>query len=195
MVKKQIVLAHQISKKGLEVDKAKIEVIDKLSYPTNVQGVQNSLGHASFYRRFIKDFVQVSKSLSQLLQKEIPFEFNGECRQAFEILKQKLILAPIIVSLDWTKPFMIMCGVSDYVVGAILRQDKDKVFHAIHYASKKLYPAQCNYTTIEKEMLVVVFACEKFRPYLMANRVYVYSDHSALKYVMKKKEIKVRLMK
>ncbi|KAA3465743.1 Retrovirus-related Pol polyprotein from transposon 17.6 [Gossypium australe] len=127
---KGIVLRHQISKKGLKVDKAKIEVIEKFLHPKNIRGV--------------------SKPLSQLLQKEIPFIFNNKCVKDFEVLKHKLISAPIIVSLDWMKSFVIMCDASDYTVGAVLRQDKDKIFHAIHYASKTLNLTQRNYTTIKK---------------------------------------------
>ncbi|KAA3483853.1 retroelement pol polyprotein-like [Gossypium australe] len=97
------------------------------------------------------------------------------------------------LSPDWIKPFVIMCDASDYAVGVVQGQDNEKIFHAIHYVSKTLNLAQCNYTTIEKLILVVVFACENFQSYLMENRVYVYTDHLALKYIMN--ETKARLMR
>ncbi|GKC27993.1 hypothetical protein Tco_1035287 [Tanacetum coccineum] len=100
MVKEGIVLGHKISKKGIEVGKAKIDVIAKLPHPTTVKGVQSFLGHAGFYRRFIKDFSKISRSITHLLEKNTPFIFSNECIQAFETLKKKLIEAPILIAPD-----------------------------------------------------------------------------------------------
>jgi len=177
------------------VNKAKIEVISKLPPPTNVKGIRSFLGHAGFYRRFIKDFSKVAKPLCNLLEKDSLFDFSDECLSAFELLKKKLIEAPIIISPDWSQPFELMCDASDFAVGAVLGQRKDKVFHAIYYASKVLNEAQVNYTTTEKEMLAVVFAFDKFRAYLLGTKVIVYTDHSAIKYLMAKKDAKPRLIR
>ncbi|MCI28476.1 hypothetical protein A2U01_0049677, partial [Trifolium medium] len=98
MVKEGIVLGHRISKKGLEVDQAKVEVIEKLPPPTNIKGVRNVLGHAGFYRRFIKDFSKITKPLCQLLQHDVPFNFDENCLKAFETLKTALVTAPVIIS-------------------------------------------------------------------------------------------------
>ena len=103
MVTEGIVLGHKISARGIEVDRAKVEVIEKLPPPTNVKGVRSFLGHAGFYRRFIKDFSKVAKPLSNLLAKEMPFVMSPECLQAFDSLKQRLISAPVIVAPDWDK--------------------------------------------------------------------------------------------
>ena len=86
MVKEGIVLGHKVSGAGLEVDKAKIDVISKLPPPTNVKGIRSFLGHAGFYRRFIKDFSKIARPLTKLLEKDITFEFDDECHKAFEIL-------------------------------------------------------------------------------------------------------------
>ena len=94
--------------------RAKIEVIEQLPPPTNVKGVRSFLGHAGFYRRFIKDFSQIGRPLTNLLAKEAPFDFNDECLNAFYILKKALVSAPIIQPPDWTLPFEIMCDASDY---------------------------------------------------------------------------------
>ena len=88
-----------------------------------------------------------------------------------------------------------MCDASDYAVGAVLGQTKDKKHHAIAYASKTLTGAQLNYATIEKELLVVVFAIDKFRSYLVGTKVIVYTDHAALKYLFTKKDAKPRLIR
>ena len=114
---------------------------------------------------------------------------------AFELLKKKLISAPIVVAPDWNLPFEHMCDASDFAVGAVLVQRKEKVFYAIYYASRTLTDAQLNYATIEKELLAVVFAFDKFRPYLIGNKVVVFTDHSAIKYLMNKKNAKPRLIR
>nr|GFA92955.1 reverse transcriptase domain-containing protein [Tanacetum cinerariifolium] len=98
MVKEGIVLGHQISKKGIEVDRAKIEVMSKLPHPTTVKGIRSFLGHAGFYHRFIKDFSKISRPMTHLLEKNSPFIFSNECIQAFKTLKDKLTEAPILIA-------------------------------------------------------------------------------------------------
>ncbi|GKE78436.1 reverse transcriptase domain-containing protein [Tanacetum coccineum] len=193
MVKESIVLGHKISKSGIEVDKAKVDVIAKLPHPTSVKGVQSFLGHAGFYRRFIQDFSKIARLVTCLLEKETPFIFSKECIEAFNILKKKLTEAPILVAPDWD-PFEIMCDASDYAVGAVLGQRKTKHFQPIHNASKTITDAQAHYTTTEKELLAVVYAFEKFRPYLVLSKTIVYTDHSALKYLLAKQDAKTRLL-
>ncbi|GJZ44119.1 reverse transcriptase domain-containing protein [Tanacetum coccineum] len=195
MVKEGIVLGHKISKSGLEVDRAKVEVIAKLPYPTTVKGVRSFLGHAGFYRRFIQDFSKIARPMTHLLEKETPFVFSDECKQAFNDLRKKLIESPILVVPNWDYDFEIMCDASDFALGAVLGQRKDKHFHPIHYASKTMTGAQLHYTTTEKEMLAVVYALEKFRPYLVLSRTIVYTDHSAIKYLMAKQDAKSRLLR
>nr|GFC81020.1 reverse transcriptase domain-containing protein [Tanacetum cinerariifolium] len=155
MVKEGIVLGHKISKKGIEVDKAKIKVISKLSHPTTVKGIRSFLGHAGFYRRFIKDFSKISRPMTHLLEKNSPFIFSNECIQAFRTLKEKLTEALILIAPNWDQPFELMCDASDYAVGAVLGQRVEKHFRPIHYASKTMNQAETNYTTTEKEMLAV----------------------------------------
>nr|ACY01934.1 hypothetical protein [Beta vulgaris] len=195
MVTEGVVLGHIISERGIQVDKAKIQVIEQLPPPVNVKGVRGFLGHAGFYRRFIKDFSKIAKPLTQLLLKDAPFLFTNECLVSFNRIKQALITAPIIRSPDWTLPFEIMCDASDYAVGAVLGQRKDNILHAIYYASKTLDEAQVNYATTEKELLAVVYALDKFRTYLLGSKVIVYTDHAALKYLLAKKEAKPRLIR
>nr|GEV08129.1 reverse transcriptase domain-containing protein [Tanacetum cinerariifolium] len=145
-----IVLGHKISKSGIEVDRAKVDVIAKLPHPTTVKGVKSFLGHAE---------------------------------------------APILVVPDWNLPFELMCDASDYAIGAVLGQRKSKHFQPIHYASKTMTEAQTHYMTTEKEMLVVVYAFENFRPYLILSKSIVYTDHSALKYLLNKQDANPRLLR
>ena len=160
-----------------------------------MKGVRSFLGHAGFYKCFIKDFSRISRPLTNLLAKDAPFKFTDECLDAFHTLKKALISAPIIQPPDWVLPFEIMCDASDYAVGAVLGQTKDKKHHAIAYASKMLTGAQLNYATIEKELLADVFAIDKFRSYLVGAKVIVYTDHAALKYLLTKKDAKPRLIR
>jgi len=180
MVREGIVLGHLVSERGIEGDRAMIEVIEKLPPPINVKGICSFLGHAGFYRHFIKDFSQIARPLTSLLAKDAPFDFNDECLAAFHTLKKALISTPIIQPPDWTLLFEIMCDSSDYAVGAVLGQTKDKKHHAIAYASKTLTGAQLNYATTEKELLAIVFAIDKFRSYLVGAKIIVYTDHASL---------------
>ncbi|KAK8670034.1 hypothetical protein V6N13_104800 [Hibiscus sabdariffa] len=195
MVDEGIVLGHKISSRGMEVDRAKIDVISKLPLPTTVKGIRSFLGHARFYRRFIKNFSKISKPLCSLLEQGTQFEFDEACTKAFEILKDKLVTASIVEPPDWTLPFELMCDASDYAVGVVLGQRKGKFFDPIYYASKTLNDAQVNYTTTGKELLAVIFAFDKFRSYLLGAKVTVYTDHSAIKYLLSKKDAKPRLIR
>ncbi|KAL4272977.1 hypothetical protein GQ457_13G016720 [Hibiscus cannabinus] len=195
MVDQGIVLGHKIYSKGIEVDKAKLDVISKLPPPNSVKGVRSFLGHAGFYRRFIQNFSKISKPLCNLLDHDKVFNFDESCAKAFEDLKEKLASAPIVYSLDWSLPFELMCDASDLAVGTVLGQREGKVFHVVYYASKTLNDAQLNYTTTEKELLAVVFAFDKFRPYLIGTKVIVHSNHSAIKYLLAKKDAKPRLIR
>nr|GEU73963.1 reverse transcriptase domain-containing protein [Tanacetum cinerariifolium] len=194
MVKEGIVLGHKMSKKGIEVDKAKIKVISKLPHPTTVKGIRSFLGHAGFYRRFIKDFSKISRPMTHLLEINSPFIFSNERIQAIRTLKDKLTEAPILIAPNWDQPFELMCDASDYAVGAVLGQRIEKHFWPIHYASKTMNQAEANYTTTEKEMPAVVYAFENFRSYLIMNKSIIYTDHSTLKYLFAKKDAKARLL-
>ncbi|GJW61488.1 reverse transcriptase domain-containing protein, partial [Tanacetum coccineum] len=118
-----------------------------------------------------------------------------DCIDAFETLKKKLTEAPIVVVPDWNLPFELMCDANDFAIGVVLGQRKMKHFQHIHYASKMMIEAQIHYTTTEKEMLAVVYAFEKFWPYLVLSKSIVYTDHSALKYLLNKQDTKPRLLR
>ncbi|CAN6544195.1 unnamed protein product [Malus baccata var. baccata] len=155
--------------------------------PTRIQ--------TGFYRRFIKDFSKVSQPLCRLLKKDVAFDFKKEWTASFKQLKELLTTAPIIVPLDWSLPFELMCDASNYALGAVLGQRKDKRPHVIYYASRTLNDAQLHYSTTEKELLALVFALDKFRSYLIDTKVIVFTDYAALKYLLRKKEAKSRLIR
>nr|GEV31898.1 reverse transcriptase domain-containing protein [Tanacetum cinerariifolium] len=160
----------------------------------NAPGVRSFLGHAGFYRRFIQDFSKIARPMTHLIEKETPFVFSKDCIDAFETLKKKLTEVSILAIPDWNLPFELMCDASDFAIGAVLGQRKMKHFQPIHYANKTTTEAQIHYTMTKKEMLAVVFAFEKFWPYLILSKSIVYTDHSALKYLLSKQDTKPRLL-
>ena len=195
MVIEGIVLGHKISAVRVEVDQAKIDVIQTLMSPTTVKGIRSFLGHAGFYKRFIKDFSKISRPLCRLLEKDAKFDFDESCRAAFEEIKSRLVSVPIMLTPDWNKKFEIMCDASDYAMGVVMGQRTEKIFKVIYYASKTFNEAQENYSTIKKEMLEMVFACEKFRTYILGSHVIIHTDHATIRYLMAKKDVKPRLIR
>ena len=195
MVNQGIVLGHIISSRGIEVDKAKIDIISKLPPPTNVKTIRQFLGHAGFYRRFIKDFAKIAKPLYKLLEKDAKFIWEENCQKSFEELKSHLTTAPVVRAPNWQLPFEVMCDASDLAIGAVLGQREDGKPHVVYYASKTLNEAQRNYTTTEKELLAVVYALDKFRVYLVGADIVIFTDHSALKYLLTKQNAKARLIR
>jgi len=128
--------------------------------------------------------------LMNLLTKGLPFSFNNECFCSWERPKKELTSEPIILAPDWTQPFKIMCDTSDFPISVVLGQRVDNRQHVIYYSSTTLNNTQQNYTTTEKEFLAVVFALEKFHPYLLGSKTMIFTDHSTLKHLMTKKEAK-----
>ena len=136
MVTKGILLGHIISAAGLEVDQAKVSIIRNLIPPTTVKGIRSFLGHAGFYRRFIRDFSKIARPLCRLLEKDTKFNFDESCQDSFEEIKSRLVEAPIMAKPDWNREFEIMCDASEFAMEAVLGQKAENMFKAIYYASK-----------------------------------------------------------
>jgi hypothetical protein len=109
-------ISHVISNNNIEVDKAKIDIISKLPPPMTVKGVRSFLGHAGFYKRFIKDFSKISRPLYALLAKDVKFVWTEKCMDAFNILKKLLTSIPIMMAPDWSLQFELMCDASDFAL-------------------------------------------------------------------------------
>ena len=195
MVNHGIVLGHIISNRGIEVDKAKIEMISKLPSPINVKTVRQFLGHAGFYKRFIMDFSKITKPLYKLLEKDAKFLWEEDCQRSFEKLKTHLTTAQIVRAPNWQLPFEVMCDASDFAIGAVLRQREEGKPYVVYYASKTLNEAQRNFSTTDKELLAVVYALDKFRAYLVGSDIIIFTDHSALNYLLTKHNAKARLIR
>ncbi|RVW88237.1 Retrovirus-related Pol polyprotein from transposon 17.6 [Vitis vinifera] len=120
---------------------------------------------------------------------------KAKVSNSFDQLKKFLTTTPIVRAPNWQLPFELMCDASDFAIGAVLGQREDGKPYVIYYASKTLNEAQRNYTTTEKELLAVVFALDKFRAYLVGSFIIVFTDHSALKYLLTKQDAKARLIR
>ena len=177
------------------MDQEKVSIIKTLLPPTTIKGIRSFLGHTGFFKRFIKDFSKIARPLCRLFEKDTRFNFDESYQSSFKEIRSRLVESPIMAKPDWNKKFKIMCDASDYAMGAVLGQKMDKMFRAIYYASKTFNEAQENYSTTEKEMLAMVFAYEKFRPYILGFHVIIHTNHAAIKYLMATKEAKLRLIR
>ncbi|RVW60427.1 Retrovirus-related Pol polyprotein from transposon 17.6 [Vitis vinifera] len=146
-------------------------------------------------KRFIKDFSKLARPLWELLVKDAKFIWDDRSQMNFEELKLFLTTAPIVRAPNWQLPFDVMCDASDFAIGAVLGQREDGKPYVIYYASMTLNEAQRNYTTTKKELLVIVFALDKFRAYLVGHFIVIFIDHSALKYLLTKQDAKARLIR
>ena len=185
-----VLLGHVVSKNGLEVDLDKVIVILALTTPTNVREIRGFLGCIRYYRRFIKDYAQKALPLTELLKKEEEFSWNPERQSAFEELKLTLSQAPILFPPDWTKDFHVTLDASGWCLGAILWQfDHSNRESPVYYASRQMSSAEKKYTTIERKALAVIYACKKFRHYLLSYRIVFHTDHDLLKYLVNKPDL------
>ena len=189
-----ILLGHIVSRNGLEVDSDKVRVILILLAPTNVREVRGFLGCVGYYRRFIIAYARLAAPLTELLKKEEEFLWTDRRQQAFEELKKALASAPILSAPDWSKEFHVTIDASGWCLGAILwQQGEDRTEYPIYYASRQMSLAERKYTTTEREALAVVYACKKFRHYLLGYKIVFHTDHDSLKYLVNKPDLSGRI--
>jgi len=189
-----LLLGHIVSRHGIAVDVGKVVVMLALLPPKNLRELRGFLGCVEYYRRFIENYARLAIPLTELLKKEVDYLWTTVRQEAFEELKKRLVTAPILATPDWTKEFHVTVDASGWCVGAILWQpDKEKRERPIYYASRQMNPAERNYTTTEREALAMVYACKKFRHYLLGYKVIFYTDHDSLKYLVNKPDLSGRL--
>ena len=178
-------LGHIVSEKGIQPDPGKIDKVKNFPTPTNVTELRGFIGLASYYHRFIKEFASIVEPMHRLLRKDIPYIWNEDCQKAFEILKEKLTTAPILIYPDFAKPFILHTDASYLGLGAILAQEDDEGNeHVVAYASRSLVGAEYNYSPTEIECLASVWAMKYFRPYIYLMDFILVTDHAALQWMM-----------
>ncbi|GJU98748.1 putative nucleotidyltransferase, ribonuclease H [Tanacetum coccineum] len=181
-------LGHLIDSQGLHIDPSKIEAVKNWTSPTTPTEIQQFLGLAGYYRRFIKDFSKIAKSLTELTQKNKKYIWGKDQESAFQLLKQKLCEAPILALPEGNGDFVVYCDASHQGLGAVLKQ-REKV---ITYASRQLKPNEENYTTHDLELGAVVFALKIWRHYLYSTKCNVFTDHKSLQRILDQKELNMR---
>jgi hypothetical protein len=186
MLTEGIVLGHHISGSGMRVDLENIYIITQIRIPSSQKEASSFLGHAGYYRRFIPNFTRLATPLFKLSSKEAEFKWDDECQISFKILKQKLLTTLVLRGPNWSLLFHICTDALDTSLGEVLGQRENQIPYVIYFVSKNLSPAEVNYTVIEKELLVVVHAINKFRHYITGYQSFVHTDHSTINFLMKK---------
>lgn len=178
-------LGHIITNSGVRPNPGLIDAIIKYPTPKSVKEVVSFLGLAGFYRQFINNFAKIAEPLSSLKNKKIIFRWDGITDEAFNKLKKALINPPILQYPDFSKKFYLTTDASDKAIGAILSQVHNNQDLPIAYASRVLNSAEKNYATIKKELLAIIWATRKFRPYLYGKLFTIVTDHKPLTFLHK----------
>jgi hypothetical protein len=176
-----------VCKQGLLVDPAKIVVIVNLPPPKSVRQLKSTLGHTGYYRKFIRGYAQITVPMEKLLKKDTKYQWNDECQQSLDILKEKMVTASILVFPDWEKEFHVHVDASAIALGEVLTQPGEgDIDHPIAFSSRKLSDSEQNYNTTEREGLAMVYALQKYRHYLLGKHFKMFTDHSSLRYLVNK---------
>ena len=188
-------LGHIVSKDGVKPNQDKINAVKSFPIPKTTKMIKSFLGLVGYYRRFIKDFAKITKPMTRCLKKDIKIEHTPEFIKAFEHCKQLLINSPILQYPDYSKPFLLTTDASNFALGAVLSQGPIPNDRPIAYASRTLNESETKYSTIEKELLAIVWACKYFRPYLFGRKFYIYTDHRPLMWLFNLKEPNSKLVR
>uniref|UniRef100_A0A2N9H7E7 RNA-directed DNA polymerase n=1 Tax=Fagus sylvatica TaxID=28930 RepID=A0A2N9H7E7_FAGSY len=176
---KLVFLGFVVSKRGIEVDEEKVKAIQEWPTPTTISQVRSFHGLASFYRRFVRDFSSLASPLTEVIKKNVPFKWGKEQEKAFNLIKEKLTNAPLLVLPNFAKTFEIECDASGIGIGAVLMQEG----RPVAYFSEKLSGAALNYPTYDKEMYALVRALENWQHYLWPKEFVIHTDHESLKHL------------
>ena len=176
-------LGYVISANGIKTDPEKVSSIQKLHAPSDVKGVRSFLGMCSYYRRFIPNFSQIAKPLTELTKKNRNFVWTSDCQKAFDTLRKSLTEAPVLAYPDLNKPYKLYTDASNHAIGAALVQETEMGERVIQYLSHQLNETQQRWPIIEKECYAIVYAVQKFRPYLLGAKFTILTDHKPLKHL------------
>lgn len=188
-------LGHVITSQGVKPNPDKIEAIKKFPIPTTPKEIKSFLGLVGYYRKFIQNFAKITKPLTKCLKKNSKIIHNQEFISAFNTCKNLLINAPILQYPDFKKPFILTTDASNVALGAVLSQGQIGSDKPIAFASRTLNETETRYSTIEKELLAIVWACKYFRPYLFGRKFTIYTDHRPLIWLFNLKEPNSKLVR
>jgi len=192
--KKITFLGHIISERGITMDPAKIQTIQNFQPPQNKKQVQAFLGFINFYRKYIRDLSKNTEVLSALIRKGVPWKWDIPQQQAFEEIKTQFLEDIIIQYPDFSRKFYISTDASTTHIGAELFQKTNEGQHqTLSFISRTLNSAERNYGTTELELLAIVFACKKFRNYILGHETHLLTDHQALTFLNRCQLLNARL--
>lgn len=186
-------LGHRISPLGISVDTSKTQVIREWPTPQSTTELQSFLGLAGYYRRFIENFAGITSSLTDLLKKEVIFEWTPQHQSAFSLLKTKLSSAPVLRVPDFKKPFILSTDASIVAVGGVLSQQFDDGVHPLCYDSKKLNDTEKNYAVHELECYAIFHCMKKWRCYVEGSQLEIQTDHKSLEFLQTQKHLSRRM--
>lgn len=186
-------LGHVIVPGGIKTDPEKTIAIANMSPPKNIRHMKTFLQTSSWFRRFIPNYAEVARPLTDLLKKDSTWTWTSKQQEAFDRIKHLLVSAPILRQADESKPFTLRTDSSGYCLGAVLMQGEGPDERPVEYASRMLNSAERNYNTTEREALAVVWAVTKFRGYIEGSEVVIKSDHQPLRWLMTVKSPSGRL--
>lgn len=188
-------LGHIISNEGVKPNPEKVQAVQNFPIPKSCKDIKSFLGLAGYYRRFIINFSKLMKPLTSLLKKDVPFLWGESQQHAFDTCKEILTTAPILQYPDFSKEFVLTTDASVHAIGAILSQGEVGKDLPIAYASRTLNKSESNYSTIERELLAIVWAVKHFRPYLFGRKFKILTDHKPLTWLFSIKDPGSRLVR
>eukprot|EP00731_Ephydatia_muelleri_P012982 Em0007g292a len=182
-------LGHIVSAEGIATDPSKTDAVSKWPTPLSKKEVQQFLGLANYYRRFVKNFASISKPLHRLTEKNVPFDWTIHCQNAFDELRKCLVSSPILAYPDYNRRYILDTDASDTGIGAVLSQISDEGSErVIAYASRSLSRPEQRYCVTRKELLAVVSFVQQFRQYLLGREFTLRTDHGSLVWIRNFKE-------
>ena len=182
-------LGHIVSEQGVAVDPGKVEKIKLWPLPTSAREVQQFLGLANYYRRYIKGYAEIAKPLHKLTERNTPFKWTLVCENAFSTLRSKLTTTPVLAYPDFNQQFILDTDASNAAIGAVLSQiGDDGQEHVIAYGSRLLTKSERQYSVTRRELLAVVVFTKYFRPYLLGRSFVLRTDHGSLQWLFNFKD-------
>ena len=182
-------MGHIVSAEGIATDPSKTDALSKWPTPLSKKEVQQFLGLANYYRRFVKNFAHISKPLHRLTEKNVPFDWTIHCQNAFDELRKCLVSSPILAYPDYNRRFILDTDASDTGIGAVLSQISDEGSErVIAYASRSLSRPEQRYCVTRKELLAVVSFVQQFRQYLLGREFTLRTNHGSLVWIRNFKE-------
>ena len=182
-------LGHIVSREGVAADPSNVNKVSSWPVPTTAEEVQQFLGLANYYRRFIRDFANIAKPLHHLTECMAMFKWTDDCQAAFDELRNQLVSTPNLAFLDYTERFILDTDASDTGLGAVLSQlDEEGAEHVVAYASRLLTKAEHRYCVTRHELLAVVTFTKHFRPYLLSHKFTLRTDHGSLTWLQNFKD-------